>query len=112
MVRYPPAILAPPGVARLQACVMTISPALTSSVRAGAANKDVARMTKANMREIVVIVPMTVLSKCAGRLPAINEYLSWFRSSGLLLEPFLDVRHLGGSFDGRNITFAGNQNSA
>src|SRR6202043_1941379 len=39
MVRYPPAILAPPGVTRLQACVITRSPALTSSAQAGAARK-------------------------------------------------------------------------
>src|ERR1700736_2780561 len=37
MVRYPPPILAPPGVARLQACVITRSPALTSSARSGLA---------------------------------------------------------------------------
>ncbi len=36
MVRKPPPILAPPGVARVQACVITRSPALTSSARAGA----------------------------------------------------------------------------
>src|SRR5689334_19265855 len=40
MVRKPPPVLAPPGVARLQAWLMTRSPALTSSARAGVASRQ------------------------------------------------------------------------
>src|ERR1700722_903137 len=39
MVTYPPPILAPPGVARVQACVITRSPALTSWARTGVASR-------------------------------------------------------------------------
>src|ERR1700730_5087075 len=40
MVRKPPPVLAPPGVARVQACVITRSPALTSSARTEGAARN------------------------------------------------------------------------
>src|SRR5258708_4317164 len=48
----PAGTFAPPGVARLQACVSTRSPAFTSSARAGAARKQASMVAHAIARVI------------------------------------------------------------
>src|ERR1700722_5324538 len=49
MVRYQPPILAPFGVGRAQACVITGSPALTSCACAGAAHSAATKRAEANV---------------------------------------------------------------
>src|ERR1700730_4866350 len=59
IVRYPPAILAPPGVARLQPCVMTrILP--PSSARAGAAHGAASRTEAAIARVIDISASLSI----------------------------------------------------
>jgi hypothetical protein len=50
MVRKPPPVLAPPGVARVQACEITRSPALTSSARTEVVNRTAAIANKVAVR--------------------------------------------------------------
>src|SRR4030088_1831408 len=92
MVRYPPAILAPPGVARLQACVITRSPALTSCARAGAAIRHARSAAEAKLRA--------------------NGFIGCSLACGLLLFPpvpcsyctrWLSVGGLEGVFPGENV---------
>jgi hypothetical protein len=64
MVKYPLPTLAPPGVARLQACVITRSPTLTSSARAGATSKLV-KMAHASTRMNIAMIEL--LQLCYGQ---------------------------------------------
>src|SRR5262249_55465800 len=93
-----------PGVARAQACVITRSPALTSSARAALTNRVPVMESKITMRGNGV---MSVLFSVS--------FSSLFRSlrrCRLILCPLLEISDLRRSLDGRNLPVARNQHRA
>src|SRR5690349_7019590 len=96
MVRKPPPILAPPGVARVQACVITRSPALTSSARADVAIRAAVMASKVAVR----------LSESMGVLIFVMNQFGYL---SLLNRPLFEVGDFGRSLDGGDVSVTRNQ---